>query len=213
MSARLSTHPFLRRLLLLLVIMTQPVVADVAGQTTLDVDIQTSMGHILVRLDRDRAPQTVDNFLHYIRDHAYDGTIFHRVISGFMIQGGGYDKEFRKRQTRPPIVNEGDNGLDNRRGTIAMARTRDPQSATNQFFINTVDNDFLNHRDNSVSGWGYAVFGEVIAGMDVVDRISAVSTGAGGPFARDVPQTAVVIEHIGLVSYSPSTPLPSHAEH
>ena len=182
----------------------------------LDVDIQTSLGHIIVRLNPDKAPQTVANFLQYSRDKAYDGTIFHRVISGFMIQGGGYDQTYSKRPTRPPVVNEADNGLRNSRGTIAMARTRDPHSATNQFFINSVDNDFLNHRDNSIRGWGYTVFGKVIEGMDVVDRISRVETGPGGPFNSDLPRVPVIIEQISLRQASTaknSTPVPPTVEH
>jgi cyclophilin family peptidyl-prolyl cis-trans isomerase len=164
----------------------------------LDADIHTSMGHIIVRLEPDRAPQSVENFLQYVRDRAYDGTIFHRVIKDFMIQGGGYTRTLDKRPTRAPVVNEADNGLENLRGTIAMARTRMPDSATNQFFINSVDNPFLDHRDRTLNGWGYAVFGRVIEGMDVVDRISAVATGPGGPFGRDVPREAVVIEAIRI---------------
>ena len=201
---------------LVLFMMVPPVLAGPAPQPNLDVDIQTSLGHIIVRLDQDRAPQTVANFLQYIRAKAYDGTIFHRVISDFMIQGGGYSQDFSKRPTRPPVINEADNGLKNSRGTIAMARTRDPQSATNQFFINSVDNGFLDHRDNSVHGWGYTVFGRVIEGMDVVDRISAVKTGPGGPFDRDVPREAVIIEHIGMRetdAAKAAMPVPSPVEH
>jgi len=194
----------------------QSVSAQPDPHPDLDIDIQTSLGHIIVRLDQDRAPQTVANFLQYVQDMAYDGTIFHRVISGFMIQGGGYDQAYNKRPTLAPVISEADNGLKNSRGTIAMARTRDPQSATNQFFINSVDNGFLDHRDNSVSGWGYAVFGKVIEGMEVVDRISAVDTGPGGSFNRDVPRDPIVIEHIGLrqpPKAKTDKPVPSPAEH
>ncbi len=155
--------------------------------------LHTSLGDIVLRLDRERAPVTVDNFLRYVREGHYDGTLFHRVIPGFVIQGGGYDRDFRRRPTHAPIRNEADNGLRNRRGTIAMARTMDPHSATAQFFINLADNAFLDHRDRSPAGWGYAVFGEVVQGMDVVERIARVPTGPGGPFPRDVPRRPVVI--------------------
>ncbi len=164
------------------------------------VRMETSAGVIVLELNRAKAPVTVDNFLRYVRDGFYDGTIFHRVIQGFMIQGGGYTPEFRKKATRPPIENEADNGLKNRRGTIAMARTSNPHSATAQFFINVADNAFLDFVSPSARGWGYAVFGRVVEGMDVVERIQRLPTGIGGPFRRDVPQREVLIKRVTLVS-------------
>ena len=158
------------------------------------VSFETTQGSFVVELDREAAPETVDSFLGYVRDGHYEGTVFHRVIAEFMIQGGGYTAQFRQPATRAPIRNEADNGLTNGRGTIAMARTSDPHSATAQFFINLVDNDFLNHRAPSPQGWGYAVFGRVVEGMETVDRIAALPTGSGGPFPSDVPRDLVVIE-------------------
>jgi cyclophilin family peptidyl-prolyl cis-trans isomerase len=162
--------------------------------------LQTSQGNITVELDRAKAPVTVDNFLAYVREGFYDGTIFHRVIKNFMIQGGGMTADFDQKPTHPPIKNEADNGLKNERGTIAMARTSNPHSATAQFFINTVDNDFLNFRDPTQTGWGYTVFGKVVDGMDTVDKISDLPTGSSGPIPRDVPKTMVTIEKVTLVS-------------
>jgi cyclophilin family peptidyl-prolyl cis-trans isomerase len=156
------------------------------------VALETSKGKILVELYADKAPQTVANFLTYVDAGFYDGTIFHRVIPGFMIQGGGFTVEMKQKETRPPIQNEADNGLHNERGTIAMARTSDPNSATAQFFINLVDNDFLNHKSKSAQSWGYAVFGRVVEGIDVVDEISRTKTGSRG-MHRDVPVEPVVI--------------------
>ena len=157
------------------------------------VTFETSLGSFVLELDRKGAPETVANFLAYVRDGFYEGTIFHRVIAGFMIQGGGFTEEFRKLQTRAPVRNEADRGGRNDRGTIAMARTSDPHSATAQFFINVADNDFLNHRGRTPQGWGYAAFGRVVEGMETVDRIAAVETGSRGPF-NDVPQEAIVIQ-------------------
>lgn len=156
--------------------------------------LRTSEGDILLQLDRARAPNTVENFLAYVDNGHYDGLIFHRVIRDFMIQGGGYDTSYDTRQTRPAIRNEADNGLRNLRGTIAMARTSDPHSATSQFFINTVDNPSLDHRGKNQRGWGYTVFGKVIEGMETVDRIRSIPTTRGGPFPGDVPSTMVVID-------------------
>lgn len=158
--------------------------------------LQTNQGDITLELDRAKAPVTVDNFLTYVRDGFYDGTIFHRVIKKFMIQGGGLTEDYDQKPTRPPIKNEADNGLKNLRGTIAMARTSNPQSATAQFFINTVDNGFLDHSSPTPNGWGYAVFGRVVEGLEVLDRIEAIPTGRGGPFPRDVPRTTVTIDKI-----------------
>jgi peptidyl-prolyl cis-trans isomerase B (cyclophilin B) len=160
------------------------------------VHVDTSKGTFTLELDEARAPKTVANFLRYVDAGHYAGTIFHRVIDGFMIQGGGYDASFEKRPTLPPIENEADNGLTNVRGTVAMARTSDPHSATAQFFVNVKDNAFLDHKEKSAAGWGYAVFGKVIAGMDVVDAIKGVRTGAAGPFAKDCPQETVTITAI-----------------
>ena len=157
------------------------------------VRIATTLGDIVVELDRRRAPRTVDNFLGYVDASFYDDTLFHRVIEGFMIQGGGFSRDFERRDTREPIANEADNGLSNRRYTIAMARTNAPHSATAQFFVNTADNTNLDHTAPTARGWGYTVFGRVIEGQDVVDRISRVPTGAGGPFSRDAPREPVVI--------------------
>lgn len=156
------------------------------------VDLQTSKGKIVLELYADKAPGTVKNFLTYVDAGFYNGTIFHRVIPGFMIQGGGFTVDMNKKETRPAIKNEADNGLRNERGTIAMARTPNPHSATAQFFINTVNNSSLNHTSKSTQGWGYAVFGRVTEGMAVVDAISGMKTGTRGPF-RDVPADPVVI--------------------
>ena len=155
--------------------------------------IHTSMGDITVELDEDRAPATVANFRRYAEDGFYNDTICHRVIPGFMIQGGGHTADMKEKPTREPIANEAHNGLKNARGTIAMARTSDPHSASAQFFINLVDNHFLNHTSKTNAGWGYAVFGKVVAGMDIVDKIATVKTGRSG-MHRDVPLEEVVIE-------------------
>jgi len=157
------------------------------------VQFETSMGVIKVELYPDKAPVTVKNFLAYVREGYYDGLIFHRVIRDFMIQGGGFAKDMKEKgKTHPPIKNEADNGLKNDRGTLAMARTQVVDSASAQFFINTVNNDFLNHRAKTPQGYGYAVFGKVIEGMDVVDKIRAVPTGSSG-MHQDVPKQPVVI--------------------
>ena len=160
--------------------------------TNVVVVISTNYGDITVELDAAKAPITVKNFLAYVDAKFYDGTIFHRVIKNFMIQGGGFDPNMRQKQTNAPIKNEAGNGLKNTRGTIAMARTSVIDSATAQFFINTVDNAFLDHRDESMQGFGYAVFGKVTDGMAVVDAIAGVKTGRFGPFA-DVPTPAPVV--------------------
>lgn len=157
-----------------------------------EVLLETTAGDILVELYPDKAPKTVANFLKYVDEGFYDNTIFHRVIPDFMIQGGGMDARMREKETREPIENEADNGLKNERGALAMARTADPHSASAQFFINHKDNDFLDYRAKTRDGWGYAVFGKVIDGMDVVDKISKVKTHSQGQY-DDVPKESVLI--------------------
>jgi peptidyl-prolyl cis-trans isomerase B (cyclophilin B) len=159
------------------------------------VTLHTSMGDITLELDAEKAPKTVANFLQYARDGFYDGTIFHRVISNFMIQGGGMTADMAQKTTGAPVDNEANNGLKNKIGTVAMARTNDPHSATAQFFINVTDNGFLDHTAPTAQGWGYAVFGRVTAGMDVVEKIKAVATGNKG-FHQDVPKEAVTIDRV-----------------
>ena len=167
--------------------------ADADDTERPQVTFETSHGSFVLELDRNAAPETVENFLAYVRDGFYEGTIFHRVIAGFMIQGGGFTPEFKQLQPRAPIRNEADRSGENDRGSIAMARTSDPHSATAQFFINVVDNDFLNHRNQTTQGWGYTAFGRVVEGMDTVDSIATVQTSSRGMF-QDVPQDTVVIE-------------------
>ncbi|MGH7886165.1 MAG: peptidylprolyl isomerase [Thermodesulfobacteriota bacterium] len=157
--------------------------------------ISTNQGDIKLELDKEKAPVTVENFLSYVNEGFYDGTIFHRVIPNFMVQGGGFSEDMNQKPTKSPIKNEADNGLTNGRGTLAMARTNVVDSATSQFFINLVDNDFLN---NGARDFGYAVFGKVSEGMDIVDKIAAVKTGTSGPF-RDVPTEAVIINSVKVV--------------
>ena len=184
------------RYLVASVLLALPLTALPKGDKHVSVILETSQGAITLELDAAKAPKTVANFVEYVKAGQYDGTIFHRVIPGFMAQGGGYDANYREKSTRSPIVNEGKNGLKNDRGTIAMARTNDPDSATAQFFINLVNNDFLN---TSGSRAGYAVFGKVTSGMDVVDAIAKIPTGAGGPFGSDVPKTTVTINKARVV--------------
>lgn len=172
-----------------------------AAQDASKVKLETSLGDIVLELYPNKAPKTVANFLQYVKDKHYDGTIFHRVINGFMIQGGGYDTQYAQRPTRPPIAHEGREAMEkggpkNVAGTIAMARTNDPNSATAQFFINVADNQRL---DPSPQSPGYVAFGKVVSGMDVVNKIKATPTGPGGPFPTDVPQTPVVIKSATLV--------------
>jgi peptidyl-prolyl cis-trans isomerase A (cyclophilin A) len=159
------------------------------------VVMETSQGTIKIELDKAKAPVSVENFLAYVNDKFYDGTIYHRVIPTFMIQGGGFDKDMKQKPTKAPIKNEAGNGLKNTRGTIAMARTGVVDSATAQFFINVKDNDFLNHRDDSTQGYGYAVFGKVVEGMDVVDKIKDVKTSSKGGH-QDVPVEVVLIKSV-----------------
>lgn len=169
------------------------------------VEMQTSFGNILLELYPDKAPKTVQNFLLYVKENYYRDTIFHRVIPGFMIQGGGFDKLLKQKPTKKPIKNEANNGLKNEMGTIAMARTSDPHSATSQFFINIGNNTFLNYTSPTPRGYGYTVFGRVLKGMDIVKKISATPTGASKPFKRDAPKENIVIKSI-------STTKPSTAE-
>ncbi len=178
------------------------------------VEIKTSMGSITAELNQDKAPKTVANFLQYVKEGHYKGTIFHRVIDGFMIQGGGMDASMNEKKARDPIDNEAGNGLKNTVGTLAMARTNSVHSATAQFFINLKDNDFLNHREPTPDGYGYAVFGKVVKGMDVVERIGRASTGKSGQY-QDVPRIAITIESVTLLSASAvkalTSPAPSSA--
>jgi len=165
---------------------------------TAQVLMTTTVGPMTLELDRDNAPKTVDNFLSYLADGFYDGTIFHRVIDNFMIQGGGFTADMEQKDTKAPVENEANNGLRNNRGTIAMARTQDPHSATAQFFINVQDNDFLNHTGENIQGWGYAVFGKVTDGENVLDKIRCVQTGGQGGH-QDVPVEPIIIESITLI--------------
>ncbi|MBS1220629.1 MAG: peptidyl-prolyl cis-trans isomerase [Proteobacteria bacterium] len=179
------------------------------------VRLDTSLGPITLELADDKAPKTVENFLAYAREGFYNGTIFHRVIDGFMIQGGGFTADFQQKPTRAPVKNEADNGLKNLRGTVAMARTSDPQSATAQFFINVKDNPALDYRAPDPQGWGYAVFGQVVGSMEVVDKIRQTPTGAGGPDNRfrDVPTMPVIIQSVTVLpATSPATEPAAAAE-
>ncbi|GAB7523743.1 peptidylprolyl isomerase [Paraburkholderia sp. 2C] len=162
------------------------------------VELHTNHGVIKLELDADKAPKTVENFLNYVKAGHYDNTVFHRVIDGFMIQGGGFEPGMKQKTTQAPIDNEANNGLKNVKGSVAMARTNDPHSATAQFFINVNDNDFLNHSSPTPQGWGYTVFGKVVDGLDVVDNIRKVKTGSKG-FHQDVPVDDVVIEKAVVV--------------
>ena len=163
------------------------------------VDMKTSLGTIRLELYPAKAPKTVENFLQYVKDGHFNGTIFHRVIDNFMIQGGGFDKAYKQKPTRDSIQNEAKNGLKNDLGSVAMARTSAPHSASSQFFINGKNNDFLNAA-NAQDGWGYTVFGKVVSGMDVMTKISKTPTGSGGPFPTDVPREMVLIESVTLVA-------------
>jgi peptidyl-prolyl cis-trans isomerase B (cyclophilin B) len=158
----------------------------------------TSQGDIIISLDAAKAPKTVANFLAYVNDGFFDGTIFHRVIDGFMIQGGGFEPGLKQKPTKAPVENEANNGLKNNKYTLAMARTQDPHSATAQFFINVANNDFLNHTAPTAQGWGYAVFGEVVEGKDVVDKMRGVATGNSG-FHQNVPTTDLIITKAAVI--------------
>ena len=159
------------------------------------VVVETNKGNFVIALDAENAPISTENFLGYVESGYYDGTVFHRVIDGFMIQGGGFTQDMAQKDTQGTIQNEADNGVKNKRGTVAMARRPDPHSATAQFFVNIADNDFLDHRSKDAQGWGYAVFGQVVEGMDAVDAIAKVKTGQHGPMG-DVPTESVVIQKV-----------------
>ena len=161
------------------------------------IKLHTNFGVIALDLDAEKAPETVKNFIAYAEAGHYDNTVFHRVIDGFMIQGGGMESGLKEKKTEKPIKNEANNGLSNKKGTIAMARTSDPHSATAQFFINVNDNDFLDFKAETMQGWGYAVFGEVFEGMDVVDKIRKVKTGTYG-YHQDVPKEDVIIQSVSV---------------
>ncbi|MCD4487177.1 peptidyl-prolyl cis-trans isomerase [Chromobacterium vaccinii] len=162
------------------------------------IKLTTNFGEITLELDHEKAPKTAANFEEYVKSGHYDGTIFHRVINGFMIQGGGFDADMNQKPTRDPIQNEANNGLSNKTYTVAMARTMDPHSASAQFFINVSDNDFLDFKSESSQGWGYAVFGQVVAGQDVVDRIKTIRTGRNG-MHQDVPVEPVVLQKAEII--------------
>ena len=193
------------RLLLSLVLGLLPLAAPAKEATAMPVNVvlETNLGAITLELYPDRAPKTVANFTDYVRAGHYDGTVFHRVIPNFMAQGGGFTADLQQKPTNAPITNEADNGLQNLRGSIAMARTGEPHSASAQFFINVADNAFLNFSAPTRQGWGYAVFGKVTGGMDVVDAMVALPTGAAGPFGSDVPKQAVVIESARVLDTAP----------
>ncbi|MDQ2140516.1 peptidylprolyl isomerase [Alcaligenaceae bacterium A4P071] len=166
--------------------------------TTPRVALQTNLGKFVITLDAEKAPKTVENFLTYVKEGFYDGTVFHRVIDGFMIQGGGFEPGMKQKQTHAPVENEANNGLKNNRYTVAMARTSDPHSATAQFFVNVADNDFLNFSSPTPSGWGYTVFGTITEGTDIIDKMRGVKTGNRG-FHQNVPAEDIVIEKAEIV--------------
>ena len=186
-----------------LVMLSAITAANGAATADPQVDIKTSHGTIRLELNAAKAPKTVENFLQYVKAGHYNGTIFHRVIDGFMVQGGGFDKTYQQKKTRDPIENEAEMamkaGLKNDLGTVAMARTSAPHSASSQFFINLKNNDFLNFTSPDPRGYGYAVFGKVVSGMDVVNKIAKLKTGPGGPFPTDAPQEMVVVENVSVV--------------
>jgi peptidyl-prolyl cis-trans isomerase B (cyclophilin B) len=159
------------------------------------ITLKTNLGDITLKLDFEKAPITAENFIKYAKEGFYNGTIFHRVIKGFMAQGGGFSSGMTEKPTKACIQNEANNGLSNKRGTIAMARTNDPHSASAQFFINLSDNDFLDHKNESTAGWGYCVFGEVVDGMDIVDKMTTIATGRLG-YHDDVPKEEIIIEQV-----------------
>jgi cyclophilin family peptidyl-prolyl cis-trans isomerase len=192
------TRPFLAFALAASVLGAAPALA-----LAQNVELDTTAGKIVLQLDASAAPKTVENFIAYVKSGHYDGTQFHRVIPGFMVQGGGYTTDYAQKPTRPPVKNEAEQaskaGLVNAPGTIAMARTSDPHSASSQFFINVGDNKFLNYRESTVQGYGYTVFGKVVSGMDVVEKMAKAPTGAGGPFPKDVPVEKILIKSAKVV--------------
>jgi len=175
------------------------IVTNTAMAENIKVKMDTNKGSVIIELYPEKAPETVKNFLHYVNEGKYDSTVFHRVVKGFVNQGGGYNHNYKLVDTFEPVKNEADNGLKNLRGTIAMARKNDPDSARNQFFINTADNKILDHKDKTPTGWGYCVFGEVVEGMDVMDRVSRVKTRGFGPFAADAPLSPISIRSIVVI--------------
>jgi peptidyl-prolyl cis-trans isomerase B (cyclophilin B) len=190
------TRPFLAFALAASVLGAAPALAQ-------KVELDTTAGKIVLQLDASAAPKTVENFIAYVKSGHYDGTQFHRVITGLMVQGGGYTAGYTQKPTRPPVKNEAEQaskaGLVNAPGTIAMARTSDPHSASSQFFINVADNKFLNYRESTAQGYGYTVFGKVVSGMDVVEKMAKAPTGAGGPFPKDVPVETILIKSAKVV--------------
>ena len=192
----------MRKIILFMILLLTSTLSFATEKTMSDtptkVKLTTNLGEIIIQLDAEKAPVSSANFLTYVNEGFYNGTIFHRVIPDFMAQGGGFDTSFNQKAVHAPIINEADNGLKNTRGTLAMARTNDPNSATGQFFINLKDNTFLNHTGKNASGWGYAVFGEVIEGMDVVDAMAKQPTGNRGGH-QDVPKTDIIIEKAEVV--------------
>ena len=197
MSALASTR---RRIAGLAVTLAFLAFAPVAfAQTAPRVQLDTSLGKIVIELDPAKAPKTVENFLGLVRAGFYDGTIFHRIIPGFMAQGGGFTPDFKQKPTGKSVANESPGGLANLRGTVAMARTGDPHSATAQFFVNVVDNRFLDAGPRHPGGFGYTVFGKVVEGMETVDKLVAAPTGAAGPFDKDAPRTAIVLSKATIV--------------
>ena len=194
-------EPHMRALLTALALfLVHCVAAAQAPASPLRVRFETTAGAFVVELDRERAPLSAANIEQYVRDGHYDGTIFHRVIGNFVVQGGGYTTDGREKPTRPPVANESGNGLYNRRGTVALARQGNPHSATSQFYVNLVDNLSL---DPGPTRWGYAVIGRVTEGMDVIDRIAAVATGNRAPFGEDVPLEPVVVQKASIVAAAP----------
>lgn len=186
-----------KQIFLIVFILLFTITSNIQAETTM-VKMDTNQGTIMLELDADNAPNTVANFLTYAKEGFFDGTIFHRVISNFMIQGGGFTEDMNQKEVHDPIKNEANNGLKNDNGTIAMARTGDPHSATAQFFINVKDNDFLNFSSETAQGWGYAVFGKVTEGMDIVEKIKAAETTTKGPY-QDVPVEPIIIEKVSIV--------------
>ncbi len=189
----------------LLVLLCALLAAQPALSANPKVELKTSMGSVVIELYPENAPKTVENFLQYVKDGFYDGTIFHRVMPGFMAQGGGFTRNMQEKKTRPAIRNEAGNGLRNAIGTVAMARTRDPHSATAQFFINVAENDFLDFKSPDEAGHGYAVFGRVAAGMDVVERMVKVPTTTVGPH-QNVPRQPIIIESARLLPAASGKP-------